>query len=415
MEQKGAAWRDINLAIPVPGQSMMRDTTLRRHMKPENNERIRFFYQESKDQTWPEMQAEHELLANALRVEPDNGYMAYERVIAPTQGAALYPVSGIGMHQEQSFALVQAGEIVWVEANRDEFKRDEYRVWWVRIPENFDGRREQLVALIAEAVAVYYFSAPWFPEETKPTVTVDKVKWDVIPRRYSWLFWKTEGADWWDEHKYTFGRVWSVVKSPVVALIGIAAAFYSRVNGYSGILPLIIVAAWFWYLADNYDGDVYFWSWLVGVGKFKSPWGPLKNIMGRLEAVPLPALTVTVRLDPATPGMCTLRIRNTSAFVVTHLSISAHAIADLIAPGYIDSQREANGGLEMGKIDAAFPNRTRRWLLPFQAFEWQVPMRPEFPLVTLGAEVEAMVCISKHVSGQRTSGAQVYTLPVRWA
>src|SRR5687767_10755392 len=96
-----------------------------------------FRYEKSDDQTWPEMQAEHELLAEALRLNPRRGSISTlnHRVVEPTHKAALYFLAGIGMGRGRSFALVQGGDILWVDVINNEIRPDEYDVTRVTIPE----------------------------------------------------------------------------------------------------------------------------------------------------------------------------------------------------------------------------------------------------------------------------------------
>jgi len=375
-------------------------------------------YQHEKSDThiWPDMQSEHDLLEHAIKSDSRRGSASLlnYRIADHERKIALYFVNGYGMGHGHSFALVHAGEILWLDVHTPENGPPCIEIARVEMPERLAGRREELLARIVDALNAYHHLVPYhFMIASTSLASANKVAWRIIPRRFSKLFWKTEIAAWLARQKPKADRVAAVLKSPMLAFLGLfGGVLFAIAKGYSPAWPLIIGGAWVWYHTDGYDEDYYFLPWMAGTLKSKNVMATIADTMQRSFAVPLDRLTVQIQADPASSGTCTLRLKNTTAFFVPHVSFTAMSVANLVAPGFADSLRDADGRLSSNQVDTLYELPARRWLLPFQSVAWMVPLQPGFPMTATRGTVEAVVTISQRVSGRRKPGAQVYALPV---
>lgn len=369
-----------------------------------------------------ELVAEHQCLVDLLQRHPHWGCLDYlnQRFIDRARGAALYYIQGFGMGHGRTFALVQDKQIVRFDVTRAMRASDSTQqtidITTLTIPEQLDAKRSDIQSLIKDALVAYNQEKPfafWYLGKTG--VNFEKARWILIPQRYSKLYWREKATTWWAKQKPKLARLRDFLTSPLIALValgGLLARAWMEAN--VPVWALILSGTWLCWRLNRYDGDYVFRFWFIGQARFKNALLASSLVMQRImEPVPLKAMAVEVHFAPDHLRSCTVKVGNTTVFPVPFLSIGAYDLADLLAPGFTDALRAKNGGAINAKdMESAFPCLQRKWLLPRQTVTWQVPLLNDYPPKDPGPEINAIVTISRLVSGESKHGPRVYCLPV---
>lgn len=382
-----------------------------------------FQFETSESRQWPSLQAEHDVLENHLRQHPHAGHLDYldARVADPDRKVALYYVKGIGMGDGRKFAMVREGLIVWFSVlkvwGQSDPRVTPFRVSDVSIPEAMDGRREAIQQLFAQALAVYEDAQSMWDLPTQLLLDYGNTRWTVIPRRHSWLYWKTEAASGWSKAKPKLRRAFTYATCPlaIAVLLGVFA-YLSMAGSRVPIWSVLLVGAWLVHRLDWYDDNQRFLYWCIGVFKRKNPseLQAMQQFDHRLmHPVRLEALTIDVLLEQPGTDRCTVVLTNRSWFFVPYASVNALELAGALAPGFVDALRAENkGAVDTKKLKAAMPDLVRKWLLPKQRVEWKVRLLEDFPPQARSGTITAIVSISKHVSAERNQGPRSFALPL---
>lgn len=382
-----------------------------------------FLFETSKSRQWPGLQAEHDVLESHLQRHPHAGHLDYldTRVADPERGVALYYAKGIGMGDGRKFAMVWEGQIVWFIVLKVWGQPDPgatpLRVESVMIPEAMDGRREAIQQLFADAMAVYENAQSMWELPTRLLLDYGNTCWNTIPRRHSWLYWKTEAASAWSKAKPKLSRAFTYATCPLVIVVLLGVLAYLSMAGFNvPVWSVLLVGAWLVHRLDWYDNDQRFLYWCIGVFRLKNP-SQLQAMLQfdhrLMHPVRLQALTVDVLLAPPGTDLCTVVLTNRSWFFVPYASLSGLALASAVAPGFIDALRAENkGAVDTKKLKTAMPDLAHKWLLPRQRVEWKVRLLAGFPPQARSGTITSIVSISKHVSGERNQGPRSFALPL---
>lgn len=367
------------------------------------------------------------MLENRIKQHSYSGHISYlnHRVADITLKVAVYYVQGLGMGDGQRFAMVFGRHIVSFDVLKvwrtPDFVTTPLRVGSVEIPEDLDGQREMLKDIFAKALAVYdqkYSFTLCGP--TQLVLDYQDTRWKIIPRDFSWLFWKEKLAAIWSKNKLKLRLAGNYLTCPLLMLMLLALLAYLLLTGFDvPIWSIVVVAAWFFHCLDRYDDDDRFTYWLVGITKIKSKnslasMAKLAQISQRLmNPVPLRALTVHVRLERENAKFCTIQLKNNSWFFVPYVSIGGSGIASTVAPGFTESLRaQNNGAIDTKKLDVVYPSLVRKWLLPWQTVHWKINLLDEFPMHRTPTQIAAFVNISKRASGEKKHRPNSFLLPV---
>jgi hypothetical protein len=382
-----------------------------------------FQYERSPSRQWASLQAEHDLLENAIKQHQCSGWHEYldARVADSERGIVLYYVEGLGMGDGQRFVLVFERQLIGIDVMKvwggTDHLSTPLRIGSVDIPEALNDRRETLKVAFAQALQANDQACPFAWSPTQLLLNYQDTQWQVIPKKYSWLYWKTVSANTWSWHKTKLRQAVAYATSPLVVASLLALLSYLSIEGASvPIWSLFIAGAWLIHCIDRYDNDYRPLYWLIGLAKSKSqfPMLALSKITARLmNPQPLNLLTAQLRLKPDRVDTCTFVIANRSWFLVSYVGVGALDIADAVAPGYSASLRaEKKGAIDSKKLEAVFPKVSRKWLLPKQSVQWQIPLLQEFPLHAPPSHITAIVSISKHASGEPKHGPTSFQLPL---
>lgn len=382
-----------------------------------------FENQSQQNGEYTEFVAEHQLVVDWLDGHRGRGHPEYldHRVIDRQRKAVAYYVRGIGRGDGKRYALVQGRNLVVFNAMHAYSVHREHlvRISSVNIPEALLARQDHVRSLMMDACQCH-LSRVGLDLRASENIRVefDERPWQITPTRFSRRYWLQKAGKFKAAAKPRVVSIWRVLVSPLagtLALTALAAlSFAHRRLPLPILLLLPLVGGWLCLRFSRYDSDEKFGYWLIGRTKLKHPWSVHGTLLRLMKPRPLGALKVTLSRSRRTPADgLTLTVLNTSWFPVTYLSISAKAVADLVAPGFSDALRDANAGaIDAKALRAVFPDLQRRWLLPRQAARWEVRTRQEFPLGTSPTQVVAMVAISRRVSGEPKYGAQPFHLPV---
>ena len=213
------------------------------------------------------------------------------------------------MGDGQRFAMVYESLIVWFDVlkvwGKADFKSTPLRISSVDIPEALNNQRDTIKALLAEALTVYYQTSPFtYFSPTQLLLSYQDTDWKVLPRKYSWLFWKIASMSTWSKYKFKLRNVPGYATCPLLLALLLALLGYLSLMGEQvPIWVLLLVGGWLVHRIDRYDNDYRFWYWLIGVSKSKSqfPMLAFSLITERLmNPVPLDLLTVQLRLGSVT-------------------------------------------------------------------------------------------------------------------
>lgn len=365
--------------------------------------------------------AEHQLLVDWVKQHPTIGVLEYlsHRMIDADARAAFYYIAGLGMGDGQRFAIVHRRGIFVFDVYRDkrilaETACPQVIVSRISVPEDAELPRSELLQLVREALTAYikHHEFLWLIGNEVP-VSFASTQWIVRPRKHSRLYWRSRTTAWWNKQKPRAIRLRGIVTGPLAATLALllsVALLMSKVD-----IPLWIVALsgiWLVLRLMQYDDDYVTGYWFIGVPKLRSPLLAFRKMSRMLKPRPLPELKVSIVVSDAERLACTIKVTNTTLFPIPYISISTHALADLLAPGFTESLRAKNGG----GIDAndlrAYSRVTRRWMLPRQTVNWHLPLLETHPLGELKQQIEAIVSISRYVSGEPKSGPTSYLLPI---
>jgi hypothetical protein len=346
-----------------------------------------------------------------------------ERMVDPDLPSALYYIEGLGMGNGQRFALVRGDAIylasLWQGNARSGGGPFEGQVQEVSVPESAPMSRRAIEDLFADALGNYFEAHPhmrlmgvWAGTGKVP-LDWSTARWVVRPRKYSLLYWRTKCARWWSEFRSRlWPRVWASMTSPLVAALSLAAFAWT-----GNRLGMTFAVAWMTLRLLQYERDLRLDAWVIGQVKYRHPLGHLRVLGHVLDPRPLTALKVRVEQVEGEPMTRIVRVVNRSWVPVVYVSLGAHALADLLAPGLLAQLRREAGpsGFDSKELERRFPAMTKKWLWPGQSFGSRHHLLDGFPLGTQSGQVEAVVDISRLVSGEPRSGAAVFLLEVEEA
>lgn len=341
------------------------------------------------------------------------------RMIDPVLLAALYYIEGFGMGDGKLFALVRGdaiyvayvrwGNALWVGSPSVGHVQE------VSFPESTPMSRGAIEGLFTDALGDYFEAHSVmnrYTWEDPGGVTFDwnATRWVVRPRKYSLLYWRSKFAKRWGGFRARlWPQIWTFISSPLVAALSLTALDWTG-NRW----PMVLVGVWLVLRLSQYEAHWRLGDWMIGRKKFRDPL-EIFRILGRLQESP-PLTALTVRVEPVEgDAMARLvRVFNRSWVPVTFVSISADALADLLAPGLIaQMRREAGqGGIDMKEVERMFPSMTKRWLWPLQSFERRYHLLDGFPSSTRPSRIKATVSISRLVSGEPSRGLAFFLLEV---
>lgn len=341
------------------------------------------------------------------------------RMIDPVLLAALYYIEGFGMGDGKLFALVRGdaiyvayvrwGNALWVGSPSVGHVQE------VSVPESTPMSRGAIEGLFTDALDDYFEAHSVmnrYTWEDPGGVTFDwsATRWVVRPRKYSLLYWRSKFAKRWGWFRARlWPQIWTFISSPLVAALSLTALAWTG-NRW----PMVLVGVWLVLRLSQYEARWRLGDWMIGRKKFRDPL-EIFRILGRLqESPPLTALTVRVEPMEGDAMAQLVRVFNRSWVPVTFVSISADALADLLAPGLIaQMRREAGqGGIDMKEVERMFPSMTKRWLWPLQSFERRYHLLEGFPSSTRPSRIKATVSISRLVSGEPSRGLAFFLLEV---
>ena len=349
--------------------------------------------------------------ARAIQSFPD-------RMVDPDVPAALYYIGGLGMGDGSRFALV-CGDAIYLASVRHGTASSGGRVVEVSVPESAPMTRAAIEGLLADALASYFETYPWMglsgvgPGAGKMPLDWSTARWEVRQSEYSLLYRRTRCAGWWRVFRSRWWpRVWASMTSPLVAALSLAAFAWM-----DNRLGMVLASVWLTLRFLQYDRDFRIDAWVVGQVKFRHPLGHLRVLNRMLNPRPLTALKVRIEQVEGEPMTRMVRVVNRCWVPVAYVSIGAHALADLLAPGLLAQLRREAGqsSLDSNELERTFPAMTKKWLWPGQSFGVRHHLLNGFPPGTPSGQVEAVVKISRIVSGEPRSGVAVFLLEVEEA
>ena len=346
------------------------------------------------------------------------GYL-HHRMIDPVLLAALYYIESFGMGDGEIFALVRGNAIYvayvsWGNAP-SAGGSSVGRILEVSLPESSPMGHGAIESLFTDALGDYFETHPVMNRFTwmdSGEVTFDwsATRWVVRPRKYSLLYWRSKFVKGWNEfRKRLWPQIWASITSPLVATLSFTALAWTG-NRW----PMVLAGVWLFLRLLPYEGRWRLSDWMIGQKKFRDPL-EMFRILGRMqESPPLVALTVRIKPVEGDAMVRLVRVFNRSWVPVTYVSISADALADLLAPGLIaQMRREAGqGGIDMKQVERMFPTMRKRWLWPLQSFEHRYHLLDGFPFSTRPSGIKAAVSISRLVSGAPCRGLAFFLLEV---
>lgn len=350
------------------------------------------------------------------------GVMEYltHRVVDADMPAALYYIEGLGMGAGQRFAMVRGDAIYLVCVYRDAEKpaddRSVSRVQEVSVPESTPMSRGAIESLLTEALRDYYEAHPYmmcmaFWSGTA-TAAFDwsATRWVVRPRKYSLLYWRTECAGWWQKFRFgSWPRIWGMVTSPLVAALSLAAFAWT-----GGTWLVVLAGTWLSWRLLQYEADWSLGAWMLGQRKYRNPFGHLLGLGRQMDPKPLPALKVRIERIDGEPMTRIVRVVNRSLVPVPYISIGASSLAELLAPGLIERLRQQGRqrNIDTKELERHFSPMEKKWLWPGQSFASRHHLLADFPLSVQPPQVQAVVDISRFVSGESRSGPTTFLLEV---
>lgn len=338
-----------------------------------------------------------------------------DRMVDPDVPAALYHIGGLGMSEGGRFALV-CGDAIYLASVWYGTVRSGGRVGEVSVPESAPMSRAAIEGLLADALGAYFEAHPWMRPAgvgagtEKVPLDWSTARWEVRPREYSRLYWRTRCAGWWRVFRSRWWpRAWASMTSPLVAALSLAALAWM-----DNRLGVALAIVWLTLRLLQYNRDLRFDAWVVGQVKFRHPMGRVLVLNRMLNPRPLTALKVRIEQVEGEPMTRMVRVVNRCWVPVAYVSIGAHELADLLAPGLLAQLRREAGQnrLDSKELERTFPAMIKKWLWPGQSFGVRHHLLNGFPPGTPSGQVEAIVNISRFVSGEPRSGAAVFLLEV---
>lgn len=356
--------------------------------------------------------AEHQLLVDWLARQPMFGSSGHftRRFCDRKNRCALYLLQGIGRGDGLRFALVCKEDIItfdlYTGGGVDSELLPVPEVGEICICEGIKLPKAKVEQLAGAALAAYGH-AP---------VTFAKVRWRVIANQGSRLDWMQRAQRLRQRHAFRikkfFRTAWDVLTSPLMA--GLATIVFFKHMIAAPSWALAVAATWLAIRLYQYDDDYFAGLWFIGIRKLKHGMMAVLRMQSRLfNPRPLAALAVKVQRSGQAPSCCTVSVTNKSLFPVPYVSIGAIQLADLVAPGFTESLRAKNKGAIDGKeLEKVYAGLEKRWLLPRQTVQWQVPLLTAYPIRPVRCDVNAIVGISHFVSGEEKPGPTSYLLAV---
>lgn len=342
-----------------------------------------------------------------------------QRMVNPDLPAALYYIQGIGMGDGQRFALVRGNAIYLVSVVRDRKKPGEGSttgcVQEVSLPESAPMSRGSIESMLGEALRDYYQAHPYMQMAFRAGTEAgafdwSSARWVVRPRKYSLLYWRTRCTRARQEFRArSWPRIWRAVSSPLAASL-VLAAFAWTGNRWA----MVLAGTWLALRLLQYETDLRLGAWMLGRVKYRHPLGHLQAMGRVMNPQPLAALKVRVEPIAGEPMIRMVRIVNRSWLPVPYVSVGAHSLARLLAPGLIDQVRRMNrqGFADSKEVERHFPGMVKKWLWPGQSFTCRHHLLADFPPSVQQRQVEAVVTISRLLSGETRSGAATFLLDV---
>jgi hypothetical protein len=344
-----------------------------------------------------------------------------QRMVDLDLAAALYYIEGLGMGYGQRFALVRGDSIYSVSVYRCTEKPaagpSAGRVDEVSLPESAPMSRSSIESLLADALRDYYEAHPYMMHMAFSTgagaaaFDWSGVRWVVRPRKYSLLYCRTRSARVWREFRSSFWpRIWAPVTSPLAAALSLAVFTWT-----GGGWTTAFAGAWLSLRLLQYKTDWRLSAWMLGRLKYRNPVGHLRVLSRMLSPEPLAALTVRVEPIEGNPMVRIVRVVNRSWVPVPYVSVGTHSLAQLLAPGLIEllrRQEQQQGAIDTKELERHFPGMVKKWLWPGQSFASHHHLLADFPLSTQPRQIEALVDISRFVSGETRSGPTSFLLNV---
>lgn len=340
------------------------------------------------------------------------------RMIDPDLPAALYYIEGLGMGDGQRFALVRGDAIYLVSVYWDQRAAGHLggRVGQVSVPESAPMSRGSIESLLDDALRGYYEAHPymmrWAFPTNKETAALDwrGARWEVRPRQYSLLYWRTRCARAWQEFRARFWpRIWRTLTSPLGAALSLAASAWTM-----GGWPLALSGVWLSLRLLQYETDWRLGAWMIGQLKYRHPLGHLYALGRSMNPQPLEALKVRVEPIEGEPMMRIVRVVNRSWVPVPYVSVGPHSLAQILAPGLIEQLRRQGPqrAIDGKELERDFPGMVKKWLWPGQSFARRHHLLADFPHSSRPPQVQAVVSISRFVSGERRRGPATFLLHV---
>jgi hypothetical protein len=340
------------------------------------------------------------------------------RMVDPELRAALYYIEGLGMGDGQRFALVRGNAIYLVSVYRDKRSAGNLggRVADVSVPEFAPMSRGAIQSLLDDALRDYYEAHPymmrWAVSANKEAAELDwrGARWDVRPRQYSMLYWRTRcGRAWQGFRARYWPRVWRTLTSPLVAALSLTASALT-----TGGWLVALCGAWLALRMLQYETDWRLGAWMIGQLRYRHPLGHLYPLGRSMNPQPLEALKVRVEPLQGQPMMRIVRVVNRSWVPVPYVSVGSHSLAQMLAPGLIELLRRqgAQRVIDGKELERHFPGMVKKWLWPGQSFACRHHLLADFPHSLRPPPVEAVVSVSRFVSGERRSGPATFLLDV---
>ncbi|WP_343622564.1 hypothetical protein [Roseateles puraquae] len=364
---------------------------------------------------------EHHRMVQWLQEFPRRGVPEYlrHRYVNVEEGAALYYITGLGMSDGMGFALVQGSTVVafdvWRES--DSHSPGDVRVaslGTVSIPERMPWSRADLLRRMQSAFTSYVqqegFAYPFFDP---CTLSVERVRWEVLPEKCSALFFRQQFSRAWQQHRTKRRRLKDHLSSPLAALllfVLVAAWQAPAAWGRWRHVPMLLAAAWALRRCLQYDSDYVFGRWLVGVRELRQPLQVLAQIGRAMNPRNLDVLRAHLHVSPGAMPRAQLTISNPSWWPVQHLRVRASTLADLFDPGLMPAVRAKQRLAE--EVEARFPALQRRWLLPGQSVTWSLGIGVDTLPSSLPGRLEVLLSISRWASRERRSGPNAYLIPL---
>ena len=343
------------------------------------------------------------------------------RMVDPDLPAALYYIQGLGMGDGQEFALVRGDSIYLISVYRSTEKpaagSSAGRVHEVSLPEFAPMSRRAIESLLTDALRDYYEAHPYMMMHMAfsagggaAAFDWSGVRWVVRPRKYSLLYWRTRATRAWREFRArSWPRIWGPVTSPLAAALSLAAFTWTG-NRWA----MALAGAWLSLRLLQYETEWRLGAWMLGQLKYRNPMGYMR-VMGRmLSPAPLAALTIRIEPIEGEPMIRIVRVVNRSWMPAPYVSVGTHSLAQLLAPGLSELlQRQGQPGAAATKeLERHFPGMVKKWLWPGQSFASRHHLLADFPPSTRPRQVQAIVVISRFVSGEARSGPTSFLLDV---